>query len=234
MTMQIALVGASGIVLASDTRWANNETTVRHTGGASKINSDKSVAIACARRMAIATRIADDLFDEFADKDWALVQLRSVEIAARVLDAAPRRSANDTLDFQCLIVTTNPSLAAYHLCGGGVMALQTHPTCQQIGNCQIAGDHINPAVCWSERYYWRSRLPDGLREVRQLVPLAAHLILSAAQLNRDSIDGLEIVIGDKGGVRRLPDGSIEKLRSDSESWDRQIEQFFASYPRIPA
>ena len=40
----------------------------------------------------------------------------------------------------------------------------------------IAGDNVNPAIFWAERYY--QELP-----IEKLVPLAAHLIVAASKLN---------------------------------------------------
>lgn len=226
MTMQIAMVGTDGIVLASDTRQVNNEATVRHTSEVSKIkiNQEKGVAIACSRSLELASRIADDMLNELSEIDWSLLAIRSIPIAEKILDGAKEGRR----DFQCLIVTTKPALAAFHLCAG-VYPQQKHPTCQRISSCEIAGDTINQAVFWPERYYWRfPSLPHG---IQQLVPLAAQTIFSAAEFSRDSIYGLEIVICDKNGLRRLSDTSIKKLRVQSQRWDEKIGTFFANYTR---
>lgn len=223
MTMQVAMVGTDGIVLASDTQWMNNERDVRHTSTASKIkiHYEKGVAIACARSLALASRVADDLLDELSDVDWSLLEMRAIPIAEKVLDAA----TNNRSDFQCLIVTSRPTLAAFHLCSG-VYPQQKHPTCQRIPNCQVAGDTVNPAVFWSERYYWRSSLR---HEIQQLVALAAQVICSAHELSKDAISGLEIVVCDGSGPHRVSEDSIQQFQSDVKQWDQQIEGFFAGY-----
>jgi hypothetical protein len=225
MTMQIVMVGTDGIVLASDTRWMNNNSGVRHTSSASKIkvSHKKGVAIACARSLELASRIADDLIDELDDQGWLLFDQAAIPIAERAISAV--KSRRD--DFQCLIVTTKPIRRAFHLCFG-IYAQQKHVTCQQVSNSQVAGDNVNAAVFWSERYYWRSSLR---HEVQQLVPLAAQVICSAGELSKDNISGLEIVVcnGKNSGPQRLSDDVIKHLQAQSHEWGTRIESFFADY-----
>jgi hypothetical protein len=225
MTMQIVMVGFDGIVLASDKRCVNNEKNVRHTSDASKIkiHAEKGVAIACARSMEVSSRVADDILMKFSDLDWELVELKSIPIAQKALDEVKY----ERRDFQCLIVKAYPARTAFHL-SSGVFANQNFPTCVRISNCQIAGDHLNSAVFWPERYYWRS----SLRETRQLVPLAAHTICSAKKLNESHIDGLEVVVCDAKGIRLLPDEFILRLKKNSEKWEQEMGQQFSNFPRI--
>jgi len=80
---------------------------------------------------------------------------------------------------------------------------------------------MNSAVFWRERYY--SSWAPSLLPIDQLIPLAAHLILSAGEIGRGAIGGLEIVRCDKDGtVRRLSDESLVELKAISRDWDQRF------------
>jgi hypothetical protein len=225
MTMQVAMVGTDGLILASDTRWMNADSGVRHTNNSPKIRIDheRGVAIGCARSMEIAGRVASELLSQLSEKDWLFPQSRATEIANQVLDSctAERR------DFQCLLVPTRvlgPRLFKLH---AGVFNLQQGAMCQSEGRAAIAGDNVNPAVFWSERYC--IRLP--LQPTQTLIPLAAHLITAASTLNSLAINGLEIVLCNESGCHRLSDEAIKELTAQVSEWDDQIGAFFTSYTR---
>lgn len=75
---------------------------------------------------------------------------------------------------------------------------------------------------WSERYY--QPLP-----IRRLIPLAAHLIVAAHELNTAGISGLEIVLCDASGLHRLSGDSIRELESKANEWDRDIGDLFLNH-----
>jgi hypothetical protein len=85
-----------------------------------------------------------------------------------------------------------------------------------------AGDNINPAIFWKERYYRE-------QPIMELVPLAAHMIVSASKLNNGSISGLEIVLCDASGFHRINEDSIRKLKAQANEWDEHIGSLFANY-----
>jgi hypothetical protein len=89
----------------------------------------------------------------------------------------------------------------------------------------IAGDQTNLACFWADRYCQRRQL----QKVESLIPLAAHTILSAGSLNSAAIDGLEIVVCDDSGIRRLSDDSIIELQNKSREWDEQIGNLILGY-----
>jgi 20S proteasome alpha/beta subunit len=100
---------------------------------------------------------------------------------------------------------------------------QWSPTCTEEKSVAIVGDSVNAALFWVEKYY------DKRLTVRQLIPLAAHLIVCAHQLNPAGIGGLEIVLCDSGGVNHLREDSIERLEQKGEEWDGTIRDLFLSY-----
>src|ERR1035437_5124768 len=104
MTMQVAMVGTDGIVLASDTKWAiaqrRGNLESRHTSLSTKItvNDQCTVAISCAKHMETASAIADAIIKELSDKDWECPIGPMQTIGQRVLDTLQGRNL-----FHCLV-----------------------------------------------------------------------------------------------------------------------------------
>ena len=220
MTMQIGMVGTDGVLIASDTLWMNSESTqyanVRHTGNTTKIEIDypKGVAIACARNMEVAGRIAKDLICEMGANDWDEPGPRVESIANKTLG----ESSEQRQEFQCTIITSSPEPRLFHL-HAGIFKLQKGARCQQHSGKIIAGDMTNAAAFWAERYYPST---EPRRPIRQLVALSAHLIIAASALNSAGISGLEIVLCDASGIHRLSDESIRKLELQVAERDESI------------
>jgi hypothetical protein len=224
MTMQVAMVGTDGIVLASDTRWAHTQrgsgnSAVRHTSSASKIKVSNRghIAVACARNMETSGAIAVAIIAELTDQEWEYPILPMERISQRILD-----SAGDRKDFQCLIVCLRPTLRLFQLECAMVNGEPDRSICHQINDKAISGDNANSAVFWLERYYQR-------KPVQVLGPLAAQVVVTAGKLNAAAIGGLEIIVCDGNGIHRVSDESTSGLESAAEEWDRTIAELFAGY-----
>jgi hypothetical protein len=96
------------------------------------------------------------------------------------------------------------------------------PHCQKMEGKAVAGDNVNAAAFWPERYY-------EPRPIERLIPLAAHLIVSAGKLNSGSISGLEILTCTSTEIRRLSEDSIRSLERQCTKWDEDIGNLFLSY-----
>jgi hypothetical protein len=93
-----------------------------------------------------------------------------------------------------------------------------HPvSCLSESRKKMAGYTGNSAVFFTQRYYER-------RPVRELLPLAAQLIVSGGKLVPEGIDGLEIVLCDANGIHRLSDDETEQLRFRAELLDESIRE----------
>ena len=207
MTMQVAMVGTDGIVLASDTKWAytahgSDNNSVRHTqmGSKIKINRDRNVAISFARNMETSGEIADAIISGLTDADWEWPVMPIETVAQRVVDTKPRKDA------QCIIASSRSGFRLFQCDVALVNGEPDRAICREISDRAIVGDNSNAAVFWSERYWAR-------KPIRQLIPLAAHLIISAGELNSGAIGGLEIVVCDSGGLRHLSTESIATLNT---------------------
>jgi hypothetical protein len=235
MTMQVGMVGTDGVLIASDTQRMNEiawvpritkkQSEVRHTFGSKKIivSYAKQMAISSAKIMNTAERIANAIFSQLGDDEMAY-PVRPIE---RIGAFAIEHLTDERRTAQCLIAIAFPLPARLYsfeleadldLSGKAICK----PVCREIESSVAAGDQVNPAVFWKERYYER-------QPVEKLIPLAAHLVVSANKLNKASIEGLEIIFCDTAGVHRLSRKSILELETQANRWDEQIGSFFSDY-----
>lgn len=218
MTMQAAMVGNNGIVLASDTKWQftarRGNLQTRHTSGSSKImvSDELGIAIACAKSMETAQLIADTILARLTSADWKSPGPAMEAIAQKVIDA----TTGDRRFFQCLIVTTSPTLRLFQLETVTLNGIPNRAMCHQIIDKAISGDNANAAAFWAERFYGKDR------PVGSLIPLAAQVIVDAAKLNSGFVGGLEVVICDERGPRRLSDDENSAYDVQAERRSEQI------------
>jgi hypothetical protein len=225
MTMQIGMIGTDGILLASDTKWMNTGD-VRQTSSSSKIlfNQERTVAVTCARNMENAMRIAQGVFDQIkTDADW-LYPISKIEEIARQVLGERKRGDRERNDAQCLIFSLPPRPQLFSLEVALVNRLEEKPICRTIKDKAVVGDKVNAAVFWTERYYER-------KPIRSLIPLAAHLVISAGKLNPAGIGGLEIVLCESSGIHRLSDFCIRDLEENANDLDRSFGLSLASYAK---
>jgi hypothetical protein len=211
MTMQVGMVGTDGILLASDTRWMNTYLGLRQTGGSSKIriSHQRGIAISCARNMETGFAVADEIIAKLRDKDWKYPELAMEGMASRILGQSGERQ-----DIQLLIVLLTPIPRLFFLRVGKV-GVETKPLCMRESKKAVAGDNVNAAVFFTERYY-------AEKPIRELVPIAAQLIVAAAELNPGAIGGLEILLCDTSGFHQLSDVSIRELETQASTLSKTV------------
>jgi hypothetical protein len=223
MTMQVAMVGIDGIVLASDTKWQftqdRGNLRSRHTSGSSKIiiSDEQGIAIACARSMETAEAVATAIIAELSDSDWVHPANLMETIGQGIIDS----SSEERSYFQCLVVTSRPSVRLFQLETATINGVPRRAICHEIRDKAINGDNANASVFWAERYY-------KAKSVQSLIPLAAQLIVDAAKLNAGFIGGLEIIVCDEsGGPRRLTKEDIVRLEASAEERGEHIGSLFS-------
>jgi hypothetical protein len=205
MTMQVGMIGSNGIILASDTRW--QRALVRcdmgtwHTSGGYKIriSKNKKIAISCAHDMCEAGRIASEL----------LIALDGIDIYAReqtIRDIA--LTFPHDLAVECFVAFAAPEPSLFII---QHPKDSTYPIIQIVLEKAFAGDTLNPAAYWAERYY------EGL-PVDKLKHLVAQVIAEAGRLNPALIGGLDIVLTDAGEFIRLPKNETDGLLEQSRRW----------------
>jgi hypothetical protein len=211
MTMQVGMIGSGEMLLASDTLWQRSldRCAMRtwHTSGGYKIkiSDDEKLAVSCAMDMCEAYRIADDLLTALRGADAFSREGKIREIALTI--------RND-LAVECFVAFIDPYPSLFLL---QHQKDSTHPIIQPVLEKAFAGDTLNPAVYWAERYY-RSLPADKLKN------LAAHVIAEAHRLNPALISGLDIVIGKDGKFVRLPRRETDDLMEQSRRWGESFGQ----------
>jgi hypothetical protein len=218
MTIQIGMVGTDGIILAGDTRWTHDPRLRRDqhwaggrygtNGNKIKISYERGIAVSRALDMEVAGRVADRIISELRYEDL-IDPVGAIERIGGGIPSHERRNAH------CFIVLTHPTLQLllFQFVKGDT---EQEPFCKKWPEWAIAGDNTNAAIFWAERYY------DESLSVDQLIPIASHLIISAAKLSTASIQGLEIIRCDASGIRRLSNESILELKRRTDEWDRQF------------
>ncbi len=229
MTMQIALAGKDGVVLASDTSWMESPTVDPQTGlafrfteGKSKLKLDcqRGIVISCARNMETSDDIGRMVLD-LRDADWGDPINPILRGAEPILDAAgPGRC-----DAQCLIVSANPlpRLFKFH---SGLVRGQVRSYCALIsGGKAFAGDNANPALFLTERYYQEGQTAE------QLIALAAHVVLFASKHN-PGISGLEIAVCKPNSIERLSPESLLELKLAATELDNSLAEMLTAHKQF--
>ncbi|MGA9564894.1 MAG: hypothetical protein WBS19_05150 [Candidatus Korobacteraceae bacterium] len=216
MTMQVAMVGTDGIVLAGDTKWSWSNDPIRWSQKASKmvIDRERGIAISCARNLETARPIAEAIIG-LPEKDWEYPILPIQRAAASIIETTRFRR-----DAQCLIVRTTSTSYFFRFQVATVNGEPDQPICHKIEDKAVVGDNNNAAIFWMERYYEK-------RPVNQLIPLAAHLVISSARLNSATISGLEVVVCSDSGISYLSDESLDELTSSANKLDRLVMRSLA-------
>ena len=218
MTMQVAMVGTDGIVLASDLLWVDNNVRIMSSQLSPKIKLSPKcdLAVSFARSLETSGPIADAIL-ALKDSAWES-PVTSIEAAARQVLDSPIVGRKDV---QCLIVSTKPKLDAYLLRVAQLGGVWT-PSCQNVLGYAWAGDDSNPAVFWIKKYYEH-------RPISALLPLAAQLIVSASEMNSGGIEGLEIVLCYQSGIKRQADDVTIALELEAKKRSRAVgELIFGS------
>ena len=231
MTLQVAMVGKGGVLLASDTRqlhplklrgryWQEGREGTNSTK--IKIDYEQRIAIACAGDADTSGYVADKIISNFKCDDFRY-PIRAIKSIAETVQRT------DQKDAKCLIVLPDPHPRLFSLkttrsvIEEKTVVVEWFPVCKEEQSAAVAGDDVSAALFWIEKYYDKS-LP-----IKRFIPLAAHLIACAHQLNTRGIGGLEIVLCDTEGVHRLSKECIDRLEKKAEEWDETIGNFFLNH-----
>jgi 20S proteasome alpha/beta subunit len=219
VTFQLGLIARDGIVLASDTLYVQNIDGQRSTYHSEKIGlgADALVAYCCAGDE-LAVRAAHFLSARrFAPQD---------DFRGRMMGAIQEaRNENVGADFRgghiLAVHRTNdgPELWFTAISNGQVVRRVNHGKI-------VAGDTGNAAVFFAERYFPNASIPT----VEELLPLAAHSVLMAGELNPGGVDGLEIAIIRSTGAEKLHGAGLSSLIEQSRRLDQQIAKELQGQP----
>jgi 20S proteasome alpha/beta subunit len=223
MTLQVALVGNDGFVIATDTKASTdggplapvpNRNQLRRSSSTPKMVVSDSKKLVCvfsgeqtvgqlARRLINYVNenpgldLSNCLEEKITERLGSFETVRS-KISGNLIAAIP--AAEDGI----------PKL--YH-----VTILEGQALCQPILDRVVDGDRRNPAQFFVERYY----TPD--KTVEELKFLAAHTVLEGGRLNPTTVGGLEVLVSKNGKtVSFLRDEELQVLRDRSQSLHNTI------------
>jgi hypothetical protein len=231
MTMQVGMVGTDGIVLAGDTRRTNSAVlsfdrpwiASRHGEDGTKIqiSGNRKIAVSSALDLGTAERIASAITERLDISNAALIQERIQVIANEVFDAHPKPDTG----FQCLIVVSlAPKPRLFSVVNVNVEGEpEQKAVCREWSRLAIAGDTVNGAIFWAERYYNQSLLANR-KPMAQLIPLCAHIVICARSLNTVTIGGLEMVICTSDGIEVQSEDVIQQLAERAEMREGKIAE----------
>lgn len=209
MTMLIGMVGADGVIIASDTRWVD-QTGVRHTFEASKVvfDSARGIAVGCSGSYLVSLAVADRIVADFVQTDSDLPRISIQKIANEVWNKTSRHPSES---IHCLIALNMRDAVRLFSHQPGPDGL----VCENVFDKMCAGDLSNAALLFHEAYYTQ-------RPIEELKLLAAHIVLSAAKRNPIGVDGLEILLCGASGFCLAQSGDIQELQSRSTALDAYI------------
>jgi hypothetical protein len=215
VTMQLAMVGNDGALLASDKQWV---TLLRHgTHGPSytvrrapkiRVSKDGKLAVSSSIDMIDATAIADRI----VSKQAQIKEGNEIECLRKIVRPLVGRN-----EIQCLIViiASRPKLFrminAKMKIGAKGARIKWHLDIHPADGCIDAGDLPNPAKFWHIRYY------DDSRSVDELCRLAARVISDAQSLNRMFIGDLEIATAKNARFSLAPPEECKALLAQARS-----------------
>lgn len=209
MTMQVAMIAADGIVVASDMKWVtpgdDRRGPFRHSEYKSKIKVDREIAICCAGEdMGSSTQVADEILLHWREGEGDEVQ----RIRRIVTPLFKKRS------IECLVAIAAPNKKLIYILGAKVAVgagakTEWRLTIAPVHRFQTAGDQANAAKFWL-RYY------DASLSVQELKRLAAHLVVEAVNFNNAMIGGLEVVESDSSGFTCLSDDKCQQLEAEAK------------------
>lgn len=220
MTMQVAMVGTDGIVLASDTQRTQLVGGMRSSFNTSKIriSHQRGIAISCARNMDTAGLVADSIIAGLDNSQMGSPVGSIEDIANNVIEEGKDQS-NPRNDIQCIVVLLRPRPQLFRLRSISVTGRYVAKCDQEIVGKVVTGDIENAAVFWSERYYER-------RPISYLARLAAQVVVMGAKISSGMNGGLEVVLGDASGFRRLSADSNAYLESTAIELDETLRKLF--------
>lgn len=222
MTMQVGMVGTDGVLIAGDTQW-NDETGLRNSWNEwkVKVNDECRIVIARAGKLVTAGYLASAIIGAtIRNNNWLFDDVGAKhKIEDEVLSLAQEGSEH----CQCQVVFMRPTIKLYCF---QIVRIGKHwgLVIDEVLSKKYTGDYKNSAIFWAERYYPRNpTLP-----IRHLIPLAAHLVVTARVLNTAGISGLEIVLCDDKGIHRLSNESLVELEMKSIERDKNIGESLLS------
>jgi hypothetical protein len=219
------MVGIDGVLLASDTKC----TRPGGVRGAFRSSSNQPKIRVEENENAAYCWSGDDLCEDaariFCVQPGDL--LSDSQIHNRLVESAQKAIADEGIAKRSPALQGGAVLFAFRLLRGSsqlwylnldLSAGGRSPKAQPVFTYLTTGDFHNAAGFFLERYFpKRRKVP-----IQDLVPLAAHTVLQAGELNNAGVGGLEIVRCTSAGFEKVSEDEISVLTDRSEKLDAEI------------
>jgi hypothetical protein len=207
MTLQVALVGTDGIVLASDMKVSDITSGVLRTFVSSKIqfSPNRKLVVACARddsSLVAGKRIVRELESQNPGRLCVKMETIGEEVIANKTSTGK--------DGEVIAISLADLSQVFHL-----RITSTFQRCMPVFDKAVAGHDTNSSIFFAQRYYQR-------RPVNELIVLAAHVVQFGAKLNSSGIEGLEIIVCQPSGFHQLSPDSIAALEARVDECDTTL------------
>ncbi len=214
MTFQVGTVGRDGVLLASDCQCTSIDaiTFLRQTYKTTKLNTtpDGRFAYCCA-----GGAWADQTIATFLGGHTHPIRENLASSSHLVWQRDRKQSENPFWKGSILLVErTEQNVGLWHVDS----TLPCNP--QQIQNRKTQGDDGNPAQFFLERYF------KEVQKVDRSIVLAAFTVLMAHKLNKNGVDGSEMLVCAPSGFSLVSTEKIIQLRNDFEKFDSAIAANF--------
>jgi 20S proteasome alpha/beta subunit len=209
MTLQVALVGTDGTVLASDKQiGVRNVNPFRSFKTNTKLFLDRERGrLTCWAGDDPAAKVAENIVKLENDDPHSLQKEMERIFREQTLGGLMAEG-------EVMLLTTRESKKIHYVqCRAG--AFSSHISVDKM----TTGNNTNPATSFLELFYNENF---SNLSIKELVPLAAHAIVIAGRFNPAGIGGLEIVICTSQGFQIVRDEEIAELVKWSKNLDGEI------------
>ena len=203
MTLQVALVGKDGFVIASDMKAVAESLIRRATEMRQILISEKGDLVCAFSGHHLLSKAANRLLKS-ASEPGTNISLCLEAKAEQAFDDY-ERNIQVTIhgDLIVAIPGTPPQM-------WNVSFLNGQASSQPVSDRVIRGDRINPAVFFAERYHAVEQ------SVEELKVLAAHTVIEGGLLDPTYVGGLDVLVSTNGEKPRfLEEHELQLLRSRS-------------------
>ncbi len=229
VTMQVAFKGEDGFLLASDRKYLTKEPAIHFTGLDQPFGIRQSTKIAMCKKHNVAAvfsgngvkddfKLVADLCEHLDTFDAGKLSAEYDGILKAWGNGVFARYIGDKVQSHCDIpiaslLVVNPHSA---MCPIGKLDIISNTKFTGADRVLVNGDVSNPATFWihySEAWKYESGFT-----VKQLIPLAALTIYSAAAINPYGIDGLEIKTWTDGEWSTVTNEQLKSLWEQYKSF----------------
>ena len=228
MTLQIALLGKDGVLIASDTRVLKTKLSgiepiqIYEHEDKVILNSPKTVAVAWSDNKPSGGFILAAL-DAF-DSEWGKESSSLSKLCWNLWEKEKEKRQCEPIDCTLLIAKSKEKqIYKARFSRTDPMEIVAKPE-SLMRSGLVAGNDTNSACFFIHRY-----LPKELVATGRLAKWAAHYILMGGKINPHGVDGLSVHISKNGGVfKRLSERRLRQLESESNRLDGLISDVLFS------